>query len=406
MNICGIICEYNPFHNGHLYHINETKKITGCDAIVGIMSGNFVQRGMPAFIDKWSRAKMALNNGIDLMIELPSIYSLSSAEFFAYGAVSLLDSLGSVNSISFGSECGEINTLKNAADIFINEPLSYNLSLKENLALGISFHKSRSNALKSYLEQNHNKYAYEYENILKNPNNCLGIEYCKSILKLNSNIIPYTIKRFGNCYNDCNLDDSFPSATAIREYIKQESDYSILSKYVPSDVLNDIIIMKQNDYEFVSEQKIFYYLKYKLMLFGENIKNIPDVAEGLDNKIIKSIGVSKNYDEFVKCIKSKRYTYSRISRILCQYFLGFEQYNTARLRKESCPYARVLGFTKRGTEILKILKHTSKIPIYIKLPKNPCDVLKLDLKTTYAYSMLNPQIKNDSDYTISPLHFI
>lgn len=182
MNISGVIVEYNPFHNGHLYHINKTKEFTNCDGIVAVMSGNFVQRGVPSIIDKWNRTKMALLNGVDLVLELPVLYSLSSAEFFALGAVSLLNNIGVVSNLCFGSEVGDINNILEIAKVLYEESNEYKTLLKSHLNNGLSFPTARTEALREYLVYNE-KTCFHFNNFLTSSNNILAIEYCKNLLK-------------------------------------------------------------------------------------------------------------------------------------------------------------------------------------------------------------------------------
>lgn len=403
MNISSIISEYNPLHNGHLYHIKKTKELTNSDAIICIMSGNYVQRGIPAIIDKWNRTKIALECGADLVIELPVLYSLSSAEFFAFGSVSLLNSLGVVNSICFGSEAGDIEFLNYIAKILYKEPIEFKSSLKSYLDLGYGYPTARGKALNDYIQNENPDINNNLNQSLSTSNNILGIEYCKSLIKLNSNIKPYTIKREGASYNSENIHNMFSSATAIRKYIKGNKEISELKNHMPSSSYDLIVNLQNNNYDFASEDNMLKYIKYKYFCTDSNIENLPDISEGLHNKIYKSINKSNNYNELIENIKSKRFTYTRINRLLCQYFVGFEKYNTRILRKEPCPYARVLGFNKTGTKILKEMKNNSSIPIYTKLPKISNEVLDLDIQATKSYHLLNSQISPLSDYLMSPI---
>lgn len=397
MNVTGIIAEYNPLHNGHIYHIKRTREITNADGIICVMSGNFTQRGIPALFDKWERAKCALENGIDLVIELPTIYSLSSAEFFAHGAVSLLNNLGIVNSLSFGSESGNINTIKKISKLLSCEPKDFKIKLKKGLDIGLSYPSARSNALYELFCNNSS-----IKDILASSNNILAIEYCKSLFKLKSHISPYTIQREGSNYNSMDLSSSFCSATSLRKHLKDHKSIDILKDKIPKFSLNSIKEAKiKNSLTF--EDSMFDFLKFKALTSCGNIKNIPDVSEGLHNKIIKSIHNSNSYCELINNIKSKRYTETRIKRILCQYFIGFDTYVTESLRREPSSYARILGFNSIGREILKIAKHTSSMPIYTKFPKKLNTSLSLDLKSTKAYSLINPSISPFSDYLTSPI---
>lgn len=405
MNITGIVVEYNPFHNGHLYHINKTRELTNCDAIVAIMSGNFAQRGIPTIVDKWTRTKMALMNGVDLVIELPLIYSLSSAEFFAFGAVSLLNNLGAINNLCFGSECGDAEILSFIGKILIEEPVEYKLILKENLDKGLSYPNARSKSLIQFLSIYDNKKlsSYNIEEILSSPNNILGIEYCKSLIKLNSSINPFSIQREGGNYNSMSLDTKFSSATSIRKFIKDTKNLKFLKNHLPLNVYNILSNLQKDGYNFTFEDLLLPYVKYKSILYNNSIEKLPDVSEGIHNRIYKFLPDAKSYDELVSSVKTKRYTYTRISRILCQFFLGFENFDTASLRHNPCPYARILGFTDTGLKVLRAAKPISSIPIYNKLPKDLDEVLALDLLGTKTYSLINGTINSNSDYLISPI---
>ncbi|KGN02891.1 hypothetical protein Z969_03810 [Clostridium novyi A str. 4570] len=398
MNITGIITEYNPLHMGHIYHINKTKELTNCDGIVCIMSGNFVQRGIPAIMDKWTRCELALNSGVDLVIELPSVYSLSSAEFFAYGSISLLNSIGVINNICFGSESGNIDDIKSIAEILNNEPSEFKNHLKDYLDKGVSYPVARSKALVEYFNDN-----LETQEILKSSNNILGIEYCKSLLKLKSDIIPCTIQRKGSNYNDDKLENKFSSATAIRSHVKNSKNIDILKDILPSKTFS-YLYDKFNNNNLVFEDSMFSFIKYKSLTLKNKLENLPDVKEGLHNKIYNELKNSNSFYELVSNIKSKRYAYTRISRILCQYFIGMENFDLEYLRNMKAPYGRVLGFNDTGRKILKEMKKKSSIPIYMKLPKTLNDTLKLDIQSTYAYSMINKSVSYDSDFKTSPIY--
>lgn len=404
MNITGIIVEYNPFHNGHIYHIKNTRKLSNCQGIIAVLSGNFVQRGIPSIIDKWNKTKIALLNGVDLVIELPVLYSISSAEFFSYGAISLLDSLGVVNSICFGSECDDINTLNLIAETILEEPVQLKSYLKNELEHGKSYAAARSSSIISFLKE---KYGYNLpcglKSALSSSNNILAIEYIKSLKKLRSKIKILPLKRQGGNYNSTEIYNNFSSSSAIRKYLKSSDKIEKIRKNVPYDTYNYICKLKKNNYNFSIEDKMIPYLKYKCFFNKKSLLNIPDVSEGIENKIFKSVENNSTYDCIIKSSKSKRYAYTRISRILCQFFLGFDNFNTFNMRKQKCPYARVLGFNKNGMKILKEMKYKTSIPIYIKLPKKLNDVLRMDLLSTRAYSLLNDYIKYDSDYKKSPI---
>lgn len=398
MNITGIITEYNPFHNGHLYHLSTAKKVTNCDAIVCIMSGNFVQRGEPAIIDKWKRAEMALLNGVDLIIELPTFYAVSSAEFFAKGAINILDRLGVVNNIFFGSECGDIDLLYKIARILTNEPEDLKLKIKENLKSGVTYAKAREKALIDILNED------SLSEVLSNSNNILGIEYIKALLKSNSNIKPLTMKRTGSKYNDKELSTIFSSATSIRENIKKGFNLNSLEPYMPSPSLEMLKSLANNNYPFIFEENMYSYIKYRLLTNCINFNNLFEVKEGIDNKFIKEIYNSSSYEDLVLKAKSKRYTYTKISRLLSQLFFSLDNYNFNELLQDDNLYARVLGFNDKGRQILKEMKKKSSIPIITKVPKNINNkLLQLDIQCTKAYSILNHKVNPLSDYLLSPI---
>ena len=217
MKTIGIVAEYNPFHNGHLYQLQASRQQAGAECAVVVMSGNYTQRGEPAIVDKWARAEMALHSGADLVIELPVAYAMGSAEYFAYGAVKLLDSLGAIDMICFGSEAGSIDNLSAAARILADEPENYRSYLKEFLSEGISFPAARQKAISLYAKSIYGK--DHLSSLLKSPNNILGIEYLKALLRLKSNIIPMTIERIGSNYNSAELSGNMSSATSIRKIL-------------------------------------------------------------------------------------------------------------------------------------------------------------------------------------------
>lgn len=399
MNVSAIIAEYNPFHKGHLYHIKKTKELTKCDGIICIMSGNFVQRGLPSIVDKWSRTTMALKNGIDLVIELPVVYSLSSAEFFSYGSISLINSLNIVNTLSFGSELGDITILERIAEVLLKEPDEYKKFLNLYLQQGISFPKARTHALESFIKSN-NIPIENLSTILNSSNNILGIEYIKSLLKLESKIKPFTVERVGEAYNSKNIGD-ISSATAIRKFIFSNNSIKDLEDILPLETFR--ILTNYGEENFASEEKILSYLKHKIYTDKSGLLKIPDVKEGIENKIAYEILKNNNFLCTLNNIKSKRYTLTRIHRILMQFFLGFENYPIEDMRKSKAPYARILGFNSKGQEILKEMKKKSEIPIITKIPKEKNDFLNLDLDSTAFYSLLNKSIRYNEDFYKKPI---
>ena len=355
--VLGIIAEYNPFHNGHLYHLETSKKITGCDYTVAIISGNFTQRGSTSVIDKWSKAKMALQNGIDLIIELPVLYSISSSENFADGAIKILNSLGIIDCLSFGSETPDIAVLDSIADILCNEPKDYKILLAAELDKGLSFPKARENALLDYIKntntfENDKPDFEEYKKALSSPNNILGIEYLKALKKYNSSIKPVCISRFATDYNSSDLSGNIASATAIRELIKN-NDFNSIKNVIPENsysVLMDCI----NSGHIVPdlncfEKEIIYTLR-KMSI--EEISNLPDVSEGLEFSIKKAANSCNTINEFLDIVKSKRYTITRLQRILLYALLDISKEDMQLSKQVEIPYVRVLGFNDNGKKLV------------------------------------------------------
>ena len=397
MNVTGIITEYNPFHLGHLHHLKECKKNTNCNGVICVMSGNFVQRGMPAIMDKWERAKIAVKNGVDLVVELPLIFSISSAETFAYGAVALLEKTKIVNNLYFGSEHGNVLDLNKIASVIIKEPIEYKNTLKKELAKGVPYHYARLTSLKNYFND------INLEEIISSSNNILGIEYLKALIRLNSPIKPYTLKRIGSNYNDENITSLYASATSIRKTLSF-NDFDKIKEVLPKESYEEIINLKNTDYKFVYPEDIFPILKYKILTEGENLSKLSQLKEGLDNKIKKEILNSNNLNEFILNIKSKRYTYTAISRALVSFFIGMENFSLDHIKNSSIEYIRPLAFNERGSKILKEIKNKESVKIITKLPKNiENSMLSLDLLGTKAYSILNKNISPMEDYLRSPI---
>ena len=357
--VLGIIAEYNPFHNGHLYHLEASKKLTGANYTVAIISGNFTQRGSTSIVDKWSKTKMALENGIDLVIELPVLYSISSAENFADGAIKILNSLGIVNYLSFGSETSDISVLSNIANILCSEPEEYKNLLSIELSKGLSFPKARENALLDYIKNSDDIVPENriidfemYSKVLSSPNNILGIEYLKALKKYKSSIKPVCISRFKAEYNSSNFSENIASATAIRELIKNKN-FDAIKTVIPLEAylilmncINSGCIVPDLNY---FEKEIIYTLR-KMSI--EEIANIPDVSEGLEFSIKKAANSCNNINEFLDIVKSKRYTITRLQRILLYALLGISKEDMQLSKKVEKPYIRVLGFNDNGKKLV------------------------------------------------------
>ena len=388
--VLGIIAEYNPFHNGHLYHIAKSKQETGAQYVVAVISGNFVQRGNTSIVNKWIKAKMALSNGVDLVIELPTIYSISSAENFAEGAIKILNSLGVVDTVSFGMEAKDISTLNNIANILYTEPKEYVTMLSHELKKGNSFPKARENALMMYLND-----IKKYANVMAGSNNILGIEYLKAMKKTKSTIIPIGIKREKVLYNDKYIVDEFASATAIRKMLMTK-ELDGISKVMPRSSyiqLGEELKIGHYVIDISRFEKEIIYMLRRMSI--EEIANLPDVSEGLENSIKNAANSCNTLNELVNIIKTKRFTQTRIQRILLYGLLGITKKKMETSRKVT-PYVRVLGFNNKGKELIsEMMRLNPKLNVVTSVKKYIDTVANKNLK-----GMLETDILATNVYTL------
>lgn len=389
-NVLGIIGEYNPFHNGHKYHLEESKKLAKADYTIAVISGNFVQRGNVSLVDKWTKANMAIANGIDLVIELPTIYSISSAENFAYGAIKILDSLNIVDYISFGCELCNIDVLEKIADVLYKEPTEFTSLLNHELSKGLSFPKARENALLMYLND-----IRRYANVLSSPNNILAIEYLKSLKKLKSIIKPISIKRQNVGYNDINIKNNYASATAIREMIKNNriSGLENLIPYNSYKILYNTFAKGHYVKDISKFEKEIIYILRRMSI--SEIANLPDVSEGLEHSIKNAANSCNTLSEFINIIKTKRYTQTRIQRILLYALLGITK-DDMKLSFKTKPYIRVLGFNSKGKELISVISRSNpnlniitSVKKYLDSSpnKNHLNMLNIDINSTNIYTL-------------------
>lgn len=384
MKVTGIIAEYNPFHNGHKLHMEKARRLTGADFVIVVMSGDYVQRGEPAVMDKYLRTGMALESGADLVLELPLPYAAASAEFFAAGAVSLLHRLNVVDFLCFGSECGDASLLKDAAAYLADEPWEYKKALQKFLTQGLSFPSAQEAALCGCCGK-------EIAALLSSPNNRLGVEYCKALLHLSSPIVPISIQREGSGYHDetlCENSHMPSSASALRKEIRSSVLFpdSILSR-IPSQAA--VLFQKEWNISYpVLETDFSLLLHYKLLNeTKESLETYLDVTPDLADKILKYLPRFTSFEAFCLLLKSKELTYSRISRCLLHILLNIK---TADLEKAKMlgmtPYARILGFRKSARPLLHEIKKQSSIPLISKLA-NAQKILEPG-----AYEMLQKEI--------------
>ncbi len=395
MNITGIITEYNPFHNGHLYHLQKTKEITSAQGVVCVMNGSFMQRGEPAFTDKWSRTSMALKQGVDLVIELPLNYGIRSAEYFAEGAVKTLAATGVVSSFVFGSESGNINPLREAAKIFNREPAGFKKTLQSNLKQGYSFPAARQQALLEYIK-NRDISSRELKEAVSEPNNILGIEYIKAVLKNNLNLIPHTIKRTHKNYYSRDMTHEMAGATAIRHKIRQSQNPESIKKFVPETTYEQLCCdFKKNKIPLKKE-------KLGTMILAELRKKTPseltqyaEVKEGLENRIHNAARQAGDYQELIKKITTRVYPKTRVKRNLLHILLGLTKNDFDKMSSWGIPYLRILGFSECGARILSQIDKRSSREI-ITQPADYLKSIKLNsrnpLKKQLSYDLLATDI--------------
>lgn len=390
MKTVGLITEYNPFHNGHAYHIEKAKMLTGADRVIAVMSGDFVQRGAPAVMPKHLRAESALLSGASLIIELPVCFATGSAEYFAQGAISLLNQLGCIDSICFGSECGDLHLLKEIAQLLADEPIEYQAALKQALKEGASFPAARQEAL--------NIYSDKYSEILASPNNILGIEYLKALAKIHSKIEPFTIKRIGAGYHDMDIDGQFSSATAIRSDIYQLADVNSSSESIPLTHIQTQVpsscheLMKKN-YQIrypIKSDDFSLLLKAKLLSeTAGSLSHYLDISPELANRILRLRNDYLSFEQFCDLLKTKELTRSRISRSFIHVLLGITN-DWLTAMKAPASYARILGFRRDHADLLGILKRTSDIPLITSparavLADTAYQMLELDIYASDLY---------------------
>lgn len=383
MKIAGIVAEYNPFHNGHKYHIEKTKEVTGADAVVAVMSGNFVQRGETAILSKWARAKAALENGVDLVVELPTLWSIARAQSFAQGAVGVLKSLGCVDAISFGSECGDIEKLTETAEA-ISDPFVIE-RMKKNLEIGMSYAGARAEAVRTY-------HGDDFFSILNEPNNTLGIEYIIANNESEPRAEMVTVTRKGVAHDSIMRSENFASASDIRNMMLEGDAWY---RYVPQNMVE---IFKQ-EVEAQTGPTPYSKLEFSILccmrqLRVEDIAESPDVSEGIENRIHDAALKAKSLEELFSLAKTRRYSHARIRRIVLASFLGFTKEQSEGLP----PYIKVLAMNEKGKEILKKAKETATLPIITKasdvdeLDDRAKEVYSLEGMCTDVYSLATPVI--------------
>ena len=396
MKAVGLVTEYNPFHNGHLYHLNKAMELTGADISVAVMSGDFVQRGEPAVLDKYTRASMALNSGVNLVIELPVNYAVSSAESFAAGALKVLDYI-KADSIAFGSESGNIERLSKLAHILCDNEDTLYKEISKYTANGISYAAARQKVVEKLTDK-------DTAAMLTSSNNILAVEYLKAIIKNNYAIKPYTVQRQGDSYNDTDIRSEYASATALRGNLKADN----ISEYIP--VKARLILSSNTNYIYPDDitealftrlLDILFASNYDKNVFIENVMQYPDVSKGIAGRLYKSAmdmitrtvpqrSESKDnwafsFGSLCEHIKTKEVPLSRIKRALVRITLGLDKKHMEKYANE--PYIRVLGFDKKGQEYLSYIRKTVEVPLITKTADYK-EMLLDDIHAANIYNMI------------------
>lgn len=392
MKTVGIIAEYNPFHNGHKYLIEKAKEAACADCCIIIMSGDFVQRGTPAIMDKYLRTKAALMCGGDLVIELPIHYSTASAEYFASGAVAILDRLKVCDCLFFGSECGSIEILSAISDILVSESEKFKATLKQRLKEGFSYPKARNDALCAAAP-----HLAEHLGVLSSPNNILGLEYLKALKRRKSKITPYTIPRAGANYHDISLNNSYCSALAIRESITLKQDIRFIQDQIPACVYELIKSHYLKAFPILPED-ISFLLHYKLLEEQDlGFEKYFDIDRQFSDRLCRHFPGLTGHDALCDALKTKNMTYTRVARNLLHILLNIYQSDMdAYCLEDYVYYARILGFKRDASPLLAAINAVSSIPLISKLAdaashipsKNGINMLKCDIKASHLYSLI------------------
>ena len=384
MITAAVICEYNPFHNGHLYQIEYIKKTLKADRVICLMSGDFTQRGEPAVFEKSVRTKWALLSGADLVLCLPVLFSTGSAEIFAYGAVSILDRLNCVDYLCFGTETDDLNRLNELMFKIRDNAMIDNPEIQKLMRSGLTYAQARASVLK------------DYDDILSGSNNILAIEYLLSLRRLNSSVKPYIIKRKGSFYNDEDLDaeNTYASATAIRKGIKENKE---TASFLPSFVYDDL-----KDLTPVYPNDLSDILKYKLTEESD-LSNFYDVSSDLSLRIKNKLSSFESFDSFAETLKAKNFTRTRINRSLCHILLNINKDIDPYDIADNILYIRNLGFKKDSSDLLSLIKERSDINVISKIPDHENEFNDAD-RYVFDKDLFSFKIYDDILYRKSGVH--
>lgn len=400
MKATGIIVEYNPFHNGHKLHAYAAKEEGNADLVIAVMSGNFLQRGEPAFIDKWARTEMALKNGVDLVFELPYAFSTSHAPNFAKGAITLLDA-ARCDAYCFGSEDGNIQPFQNSMALLQHQKRNYEQKIQEAVSQGISYPKALNIA---YTEAIRKQQTTNELVDLTQPNNILGFHYIKAANDIQSNMKPTTIKRVGSAYHDEQLTaGEIGSATGIRNTFFTTNQLKEVENFIPPTVEEILKERIQTSQPFASWTSFYPFLRMMILRDGpERLAKVADITEGIENLLYRAALKHADFDGFMQMVKSKRYTWTRIQRMLTHIFTGYTYDMRATIQEPS--YLRLLGMTNPGRRYLNENKKQFKLPIVSKVSAFSDSSLTLDIHATNVYALgINKPSMVNADFKQSPI---
>ncbi len=387
MKICGLITEYNPFHNGHIHHMKEAREITGCDYLIVVMSGNYVQRGTPAIIDKYERTRMALDGGADLVLELPTLFSTAPARTFALSAVNLLHQLGCVDYICFGSEHGDLTDLARIADVLNNEPEEFRSELKNLMRSGLNYPTARSIALQSLLGDE----IAHLDELLQKPNNILGIEYLRALNTLNSSIKPVTVKRWTTEYHALeSFYEDVASATTIRNLLYDEDGFEKITSYVSPYTAREFALQYGVSTP-VRADDFSQILQYRLETEKDRLTDYLDFTPELSERVKNLLPDVYTFKEWSAALKTKNMTHTRINRALLHLILNIRTGDLSAYEDEEfCMYARILGFRKNSSALLSKIKDNTALPLISKM----ADAKKLLSEKAFRLLMIDVSASN------------
>ncbi|MDQ6419300.1 nucleotidyltransferase [Paenibacillus sp. LHD-117] len=391
MRTVGLIVEYNPFHNGHSYHLQQSLKITGAEAVVAVMSGNFLQRGEPALVDKWTRTRMALAGGCDLVIELPVAYATQAAEWFAYGAVSLLEATGVVDAFCFGTESGLLSPLLRAAELASDEPEAFKRLLKQRLETGMAYPQAYSGAIAAYTAEQGDADASSFP--FDQPNHTLGLHYLIAHRRLRGRMEPFTIAREKAEYNQTTITDiRIASATAIRKRLFEGLSLTDILPFVPAstyELLSDCVEKRLAPIGW--DHYMHPLLHGMLTSSAEQLGQLHELSEGLEHRLLQSLPnlETVSFESLLAQLKTKRYTRTKLQRALLSVLLGHAKSDfTADKLRSGAGYLRILGFTDKGRQLLKQMKKTATMPVLLSAARPPERFRYLDLDTAASAAYL------------------